>query len=69
MPAESSTILNVLPVVIEATRSENTAMELLSLSLGDTTLVSRITRRSLHELGLRVGDSVYAQIKSVTVRR
>jgi molybdate transport system ATP-binding protein len=69
VPAESTTILNILPAVIEATSSENASMELVTLRLGDTALIARITRRSLQRLELRVGDSVYAQIKSVTVRR
>lgn len=68
-PAESSTILNILPVTIEATEPETTSAELVRLSLGDDCLVARITRRSLQRLELKVGDKVYAQIKSVTVRR
>jgi len=68
-PAESSTILNILPATIEAIAAETTATELVSLSLGDDSLVARITRRSLQRLELQAGDTVYAQIKSVTVRR
>ena len=68
-PAESSTILNILPATIEATAAETTSTELVRLSLGEDSLVARITRRSLQQLKLQVGDKVYAQIKSVTVRR
>jgi len=68
-PAESSTILNILPATIEAIAAETTSAELVRLSLGDDCLVARITRRSLQRLELHVGDKVYAQIKSVTVRR
>ena len=68
-PAESSTILNILPATIEATEPETPSAELVRLSLGDDCLVARITRRSLQRLELQVGDKVYAQIKSVTVRR
>jgi molybdate transport system ATP-binding protein len=68
-PAESSTILNILPAAIEATEPETSSAELVRLSLGDDYLVARITRRSLRRLELKVGDKVYAQIKSVTVRR
>jgi molybdate transport system ATP-binding protein len=67
--AESSTILNILPATIEATAAETTSTELVRLRLGDHCLVARITRRSLQHLELQVGDQVYAQIKSVTVRR
>jgi molybdate transport system ATP-binding protein len=66
---ESSTVLNILPAVIGATATETTATELLRLGLGDDILIARITRRSLQQLELQVGDEVYAQIKSVTVRR
>lgn len=67
--AESSTILNILPAVIEATAPESAATSLVRLRLGDDRLIARITRRSLHQLQLQVGDDVYAQVKSVTVRR
>ena len=68
-PAESSTILNILPATIEAIAAETTSAELVRLKMGDDSLVARITRRSLQRLELQVGDKVYAQIKSVTVRR
>jgi molybdate transport system ATP-binding protein len=68
-PAESSTILNILPAVIEATATETASTELVRLKLGDDILIARITRRSLQQLSLKVGDNVYAQVKSVTVRR
>ena len=68
-PAESSTILNILPATIEAIAAETSSAELVRLSLGDDCLIARITRRSLQRLELQVGDKVYAQIKSVTVRR
>jgi molybdate transport system ATP-binding protein len=67
--AESTTILNILPAVIEATAEETASTELVRLRLGDQLLVARITRRSLQQLGLCVGDEIFVQIKSVTVRR
>jgi len=67
--AESTTILNILPAVIEAASPETAATELVRLRLGDDILVARITRRSLQQLKLRTGDDVFVQIKSVTVRR
>lgn len=67
--AESSTILNILPATIEATAAETSSTSLVRLKLGDELLVARITRRSLQQLELQAGDDVYAQIKSVTVRR
>jgi len=67
--AASSTILNILPATIEATAAESAATELVRLRLGEDRLIARITRRSLQQLELKVGDEVYAQIKSVIVRR
>jgi molybdate transport system ATP-binding protein len=67
-PAESSTILNILPAIIESLAAESSSTELLRLKLGDEMLLSRITRRSRQQLNLKVGDKVFAQIKSVTVR-
>lgn len=67
--ARSSTILNILPATIQSRTDESEATTLLQLAVGDDILIARITRRSEHDLQLAVGDSVYAQIKSVTVRR
>ena len=67
--AESSTVLNILPATIESIAAESPATVLLRLRLGNEVILSRITRRSLQTLGLAVGNDVYAQIKSVTVRR
>jgi len=67
-PAESSTILNILPAVIEGMAAETASTQLVRVRLGASFLVARITRRSLYELKLQVGDNVFAQIKSVTVR-
>ena len=36
---------------------------------GDRVLLSRITRRSVRQLGLTVGQTVFAQIKSVALQR
>lgn len=68
VPAESSTILNILPALIDATVAESSSTHLVRLKLGGDFIVARITRRSLRKLQLRAGKKVYAQIKSVTVR-
>ena len=41
---------------------------LVRLRLGDDRIVARVTRRSIRELGLQEGDSLFAQVKSVAVR-
>jgi len=65
---EQSTILNILPAQIESIRDNGAAAALVRVSLGETSILSRITRRSIRELNLQEGDEVYAQIKSVAVR-
>jgi molybdate transport system ATP-binding protein len=68
-PADNGTILNVIAAVIDATEAESRATQLVRLRVGDDFLLARITRRSWQQLALTVGDSVFAQLKSVTVRR
>lgn len=65
---EQSTILNILPAEVEAIRPGEGPTNLVRLRLGDDRIVARLTRRSIRELGLREGDSLFAQIKSVAVR-
>jgi molybdate transport system ATP-binding protein len=65
---EQSTILNILPVVVEAIQPGDGPSMLVRLKLGDDRIVARVTRRSIRELGLQVSDQVFAQIKSVAVR-
>ena len=70
--APDSSILNVLPVRIEAIAEEGDGRVDLRLRLGasgDRVLLSRITRRSVRQLGLTVGQTVFAQIKSVALQR
>ena len=65
---ESSTILNVLPAVIEAIQPDSGPMVLLRLKLGTDRMITRITRRSCDKLALKQGDEVLAQIKAVAIR-
>jgi molybdate transport system ATP-binding protein len=65
-PRDSS-ILNILPAVIMEIEETSAARLLLRLSLGSQYLLARVTRKSVVELGLRVGDNVYAQIKSTAL--
>ena len=65
---EQSTILNILSARVESVRSDNGAAALVEVALGDASILSRVTRRSVRELNLQQGDTVFAQIKSVAVR-
>lgn len=67
---EGSSIRNILPVTIadiifsESAHKDNVQVKLL---LGDDHLWANITRWACDELGLSVGQSVFAQIKGVSM--
>ena len=74
-PVETS-ILNVLPAVLESVQREHTTA-LLGLRVrdgrsgdaaaGGTVFLARITTRSVDALGLQPGDALHAQIKGVAL--
>ncbi|HQO30548.1 MAG TPA: molybdenum ABC transporter ATP-binding protein, partial [Accumulibacter sp.] len=67
-PNNESSIMNCLPVTIVAQGSEeHPALVLLQLRVGDTPLLARLTRHSVHRLALQVGETVWAQIKAVAL--
>jgi molybdate transport system ATP-binding protein len=73
-PQETS-VLNVLPVVLEALQADrSTALLRLRVDAADAAaegppvyLLSRITRRSAEALALQPGDALFAQIKGVAL--
>ncbi len=67
-PADIS-ILNVLPGTVTALGAESGASLDVSVDLGGTALISRITRKSARALGLAPGVKVYALLKSVSLDR
>ena len=65
---QDSSILNSLPAeVIEVVDDIDKAMSLVRLKVGNTILISRLTRRSVGHLMLSTGLAVWAQIKSVAI--
>ncbi len=70
---EGTSILNVLRCVVKDIGAEEGAEESaqvdLRLDAGGAALWARITRRSLHELGLVPGSQVYALIKAGSIDR
>jgi molybdate transport system ATP-binding protein len=65
---QQTTILNVLPAVIDSVGPARGSSALVRIRIGDDVLVARVTRRSVRELNLTEGDRVFAQIKSVAMR-
>jgi molybdate transport system ATP-binding protein len=71
-PTETS-VINVLPVVLEAVEADHSTV-LLKLRVSDTApaqcavrLLARITKRSCESLSLQPGDALFAQIKGVAL--
>lgn len=64
----STTILNILCATVEEVHCVDTATALVRLGAGNQGLLARVTNRSVRRLGLKPGDQVFAQVKSVTVR-
>jgi molybdate transport system ATP-binding protein len=66
---EETTILNVLRSTVEEIHRVDAARALVRLAVGNQSLLAQVTNRSVARLRLGEGDRVFAQLKSVTVRR
>ena len=66
---ERSTILNILPAIIEEIQPEAGPMLLLRLRLGSDRVITRITRRSCEKLALQPGEQILTQIKAVAIHK
>ena len=64
---QDSSILNILPVSVSEIEQCGDARILLRLQLGSQHLLARITRKSATALELRLGDQLFAQIKSTAL--
>jgi molybdate transport system ATP-binding protein len=63
-------ILNVLEAkVSQISNQHKPGLSLLTLQIGDSKLIASLTAKSVHELGLKQGDNVWAMIKSVAIVR
>ncbi len=66
-PGTASSILNVIPGMIDDLQDAGPARLLVRLVVGQEKLLAMITRRSAQQLDLRPGLELYAQIKSVAL--
>jgi molybdate transport system ATP-binding protein len=62
-----TTILNVLTARILAIDPLSGADANVTLAIGDTQMLARVTRRSISALGLAPGQEVFAQVKGVSL--
>lgn len=66
-PPSGLSALNVLPATVSAIRAGQGPGVIVSLAIGDDTLLARITRRSADALKLQLGLACHAIMKSVGV--
>jgi molybdate transport system ATP-binding protein len=62
-----SSILNTLAARVEAIDLQPPGRALVRLDAGGAALLARLTRKSLDQLGIQVGQTVFAQVKSVAL--
>ena len=67
-PQANTSIQNILPCRVEAIiEDSHEALALVKVMVGSTPLLSRMTRRSVAQLGLEQGKPMWAQIKSAAL--
>lgn len=66
-PPVGGSALNVLPVTVSSIRQGDGPGAIVALMAGDDSLIARITRRSVRNLGLAPGKECFAVLKSTSV--
>ena len=66
-PARGSSILNIVPVVIENIHEPANGSHLVECRLGEIRLLAMLSLRSVDKLALKPGDNVYAQFKATAM--
>jgi molybdate transport system ATP-binding protein len=66
---KGTTFRNILRGRIARIVEHDEALAEVSLDAGGTMIVSRVTRQSVHELGLREGVTVFALVKAIALDR
>lgn len=62
-----TSIVNILPATVTHIAEASPSQSLVGLDLGGTSILARITHKSVDTLGLKPGLAVYAQIKGVAI--
>ncbi len=65
-PSQSS-ILNIQPVTVQEVTPMGAGQHLVRLSLHSQTLLARLSSRSVRELNIVAGESLFAQVKAVAL--
>jgi molybdate transport system ATP-binding protein len=64
---ESSILNSVQTRIVEITEPTSGPSAIVRLQCGSQYLLARITRKSLHDLNLKIDETIYAQIKGVAL--
>ena len=64
---QATSILNILPATVSDLQAESDSQFMVRLQIGESTLLARITKKSVHELELAPGKTVFAQVKSIAL--
>lgn len=62
-----SSILNILPARVVEVRESRSPQPIVVIAIGETTLLARLSRYSVEQLGIEEGRAVFAQVKAVAV--
>ena len=62
-----TSIQNILPVSVAAVSIDSPGQVMVQLDAGGSTLLARVTARSVEALALQVGKPVFAQVKGVAI--
>ena len=65
--ADDSSILNIIPCTVDAIEQSFDSRVLVRLKLEQQFLLARLTHKSVDRLNLSIGQSVFAQIKTVAL--
>ncbi len=65
---QRTSILNLLPCTVSKIEISREASATITLNLGSQHLLAKVTRRSVRELDLQVGQKVWAQVKGISLQ-
>jgi molybdate transport system ATP-binding protein len=65
--SSDSSVLNILKVTVKTIKPIDSSHVLVELSLGTSSLLSKVTKKSADHLKLRESQEIFAQVKSVSI--
>ncbi len=64
---QGTSVLNIFAATVSSISADSPGQVMVALNAGGSTLLARITQKSLDSLGLKPGSPVFAQVKGVAV--